>query len=228
MKLSRYMKQGMLAGLAAGGLALAAAPANAVSLTSAGSLTEGSLTFSNFGCNKTGSGQPATCGGIDVEASTTLPGLTFQGDFADGGWVSGEDFLISYTVTDSGAPITGLDLDFNGTADSDFDWGGWSLSSVTETAYTSPGGKEVGQLTVYCSDPGKCNTGTSQAVLSVGDYTSLYVIKDIQLGNIGLGNETISYIGQSFHTAVPEPMTLALFGTGLFGLGLVQRRRRVV
>ncbi len=220
MRLSRYVKQGMLAGLAAGGLALATAPAQAVPVTSAGTLKLGSLTFSNFSCNKTGSGLPQNCGDIDVETDANLPGLTFNSYFADGSeWAAGEDFVISYAVTDTGAPITGLDLEFNGTANS---WAGFAISSVTETAYTDPSEKhQVGQLTVDCFD-GQCTDGS---VISTGSYTTLYVKKDILLGNLGPGYETISYIDQSFH--VPEPMTLALFGTGLLGLGLVQRRRHV-
>ena len=60
MRLRRYMKLGVLAGLTAGGLALAVALANAMVVDSSGSLTLGSLTFSNFSCNKLGSGLPQT------------------------------------------------------------------------------------------------------------------------------------------------------------------------
>jgi PEP-CTERM motif-containing protein len=51
------------------------------------------------------------------------------------------------------------------------------------------------------------------------------VVKDIYVGAF-LGNAGLSYVNQTFQTAVPEPASLALLGTGLLGLSFVGRRKR--
>jgi hypothetical protein len=59
-----------------------------------------------------------------------------------------------------------------------------------------------------------------------------YIYKDISVdgrtGNVfGAADAgALSGFTQSFHTAVPEPMTLSMMGLGLLGLGLVRRRQQ--
>jgi hypothetical protein len=54
------------------------------------------------------------------------------------------------------------------------------------------------------------------------------VLKDIQLIALADGSASVDVIGQHYNvTLIPEPGTLALVGSGIAGLLIAGRRRRV-
>jgi hypothetical protein len=222
------MKKFLIAVTAAAGLAFAASPALAVAITPSPTISSAGNTFDTFTCSLLALGStvsPTACGQINV--STTGGDLAIQSGFVAGPG-SFDDALLGYHVH-STAGINSIDLSFNGT------FLGLAVSAVTETVRTGPGlfAPIVGQLTVTCSQvnvtlQGQCDL--SDPPLELGDiqlhntYTDLWITKDILLLGVN-GLATISIIGQSFHQ-VPEPASLALFGSALIALGALRRRRR--
>jgi hypothetical protein len=209
-------------------LTLGMGSASAIPLVNApgtvGPISSGGNTFSNIGCVITNAGGlafPTNCNQIDV--STSNGNLNIASGFT-AGFGTFDDALITYQVT-SATPITSIDLTFNGT------FLGLAVASVTETVYSDAARTNVvGQLHVSCSVLG-CDL--ADPALEAGDiplngaYTTLYVVKDINVSATVLGLAQISFVGQSFHTGttVPEPASLALFGMGLLGLGWASRRK---
>jgi hypothetical protein len=223
--------------LALAGLAAAAPGAHATLLTTlisgGGTITDGDKVFSNFSCVGTQStGQSNGCNALDVSAlSGSSIGLAFNGGLVANGAGGVQDTVIGYhvAVTDPTQAIAQLSLSFNGAIQNATSLNDASVS-ITEQAKS--GGTIVGQINV--SAPVDLQDPPFEGVFDIplnGRFTSLDVTKDILISTFKDGvSGTISLIEQDFaqtgqQNVVPEPTVLALLGSGLLAIGVLQRRR---
>jgi hypothetical protein len=132
-----------------------------------------------------------------------------------------KDFLISYSVTVTNAPmlISDVHLDYNGA------YVGNGFSIVTETVFDAGGigGNLLGQIDVHNPPP-----ALSTNFFLNTPQQKLFIEKDIQLLSFSANDiATISFIDQTFsQVAIPEPSSMMLVASGLAGLWLWCRRRR--
>lgn len=201
----------------------------------------GGLTFSNFLLTNAG-GSPVgtmdlvsfalTGDGVVLNFNPSLTAVTPNPQGGQG--VTDEWF---YFQVDGG--VNGVDLSV----------GGNQNSTITEKVCLTPIGPNTGNnctggdalnrlafLTVSGGSSGKVmfsdpyfnpNTGWGGAGTAyTGGYVqTIYIYKDILVqGPLQNGTTELSAFSQSF--SIPEPMTMALFGSGLLALGLVRRFRR--
>lgn len=213
-------------------LALAAVPAKATtcvpgnmgssSYGAAGfTCTIGSLTFSNFLTNISGSIQPPAAG-VTVTPITTAPdGFTFNpalGVSNTGGGYQVSDVTIYYTI--SGPGIDDLDLGFNGA------YSGTGMTDVSElwclNAATLVGcsGANAGLISVSNPPPVYNNTITFAAPVSM-----VSVAKDMLVDTgSGIGGASITSVTNNY-SQVPESASLTLLGLGLLGLAVAKRSK---
>jgi len=171
----------------------------------------GGLTFSNFLVTDAGNvavGTQMFLSGATVDVATGIVELNFNPNLTNGSVV--QDMHFSFTVTGG---INYVDLTVFG-----------SNSTISETACATP----IVPINTGCT-PALVPTivgvsgGAQVTSQTFNSLTSpVTIFKDI---NRGIGGDLTSF-NQSFHTPVPEPMTLSMMGLGLLGLGLVRRRQQ--
>jgi hypothetical protein len=190
-------------------------PVNVVGLT----VTCGGLTFSNFSVVNAANAAGAS---IDLISATFVNGTAFLNFNPNMAAAAGsyQDIQLFFTVTGG---INQIDLGVGG-----------SRATIVETVCSAPysgagicGGTQLSTATVYSNTPNQPIYADPFAFT-----TPVYIFKDIQVDGrqsaiFGApANGALSGFSQSFHTAVPEPMTLSMMGLGLLGLGLARRRQQ--
>lgn len=156
-------------------------------------------------------------------------GIEITGGFADSALTPGNtDATLRYTVTSlDGATISDVHLNGDGVHT------GFGSISVGESWYDA----ETGQLLVkgsissdYISEGQTLDNLNFGFDFSPNTYTSISVVKDINVNAGPIGSAAISVIDQTFSQTpntgeTPEPMTLSIFGLGAAGL-LFRRSRK--
>lgn len=215
--------RGWTAAAALAVVAAAGAPASALTLADVVAdggfvSANGSLVFSDFEVTLA---DPSDLDLASVTVAIAPEGFKLM--FDDLSVFDGEavDFLISYTVT----PAAGYQFDaaylwFQGGSAS----GQGSMVNVTEDLLVN--GALLGDMFVFKTGGG-ASRGEDETHFAP-TVASLSVLKDIQLIALADGSASVDVIGQHYNvTLIPEPGTLALVGSGIAGLLIAGRRRRV-
>jgi len=178
------------------------------------SCTIGNLQFSDFSF-LAGGNTGVTAAQIGVAPITTSgdEGFEFNPAFnVTGTQIS--DAKLDFKVTALSGTISDLSIFFNGA------FSGTGSTSFSETYCTTSftTGCNVFQVTNPPTDLSK--------TIDIAPVTALFITKDINASGGGTGQASVSDVKNQFSQHVPEPASLAIFGTALAGLGLVGLRRR--
>jgi hypothetical protein len=185
------------------------------------SCVSGNLMFNNFSYSATPGSPSASAVIVTPITDTGDEGLLFHAN-----WTGNMDSLLTFTVTALAGTITDLHLSFNGGS-----IGTGSFATVNETVCLdgsiSTCGNPIGipqQLMVP-----NVNSPVNDAIFFAGAH-SIQVSKDISVfaapGNSD-SMANISFVTNTFSQSdVPEPLSLALFGSGLVALGLMRKRAK--
>ena len=182
------------------------------------SCVSGNLMFNDFFYSATPGSPSASNVMVTPLTDTGNEGLLFHAN-----WTGNMDSLLTFTVTDRVGLITDLHLSFNGAT-----LGAGSVATATETVclggQIDTCGNPIGisrQLMVPNS-----TSPTNDAIFFAGVH-SIQVRKDISVSAAQGGNANISFVTNTFSQSdVPEPLSLALFGSGLVALGLMRKRAK--
>lgn len=178
----------------------------------------GPLVFSNFQAVSADTGLSMGLPFIDVSPSTWDPttgtiSVTFNPNFSVLMAGGVQDVHLYFDVTDTSGDIVGVDAGIGGT-------NSHLTESVCSRVYTRSAGcstTPLANFTIFSSQ--------NQGVTSITPSTSIGVFKDIQT----LGPGALTSFGQTFEVnpnVVPEPGTLAMFGSAVIGLAVLVRRKR--
>jgi hypothetical protein len=177
------------------------------------SCSVGPLTFSNFLLVNMG-GSPSGTMTLRTDWVGSEIYLNFNPSLTAGAGLTTDEYFY-FQVTGG---ILGVDLSVGGTG-----------ASITERVCLTPidrnsGNNCTGGLANQLA--AMTNASGVSAVHSAlfPSASPVYIFKDILLQGPQNGSAELSTFSQSF--TVPEPMTMALFGSGLLALGLVRRFRR--
>jgi len=81
-------------------------------------------------------------------------------------------------------------------------------------------GADVGAAQQNIPDPGTTELKVALADLGIGPGHTLNILAFLNNGQVYPDDKTVTYT-----TIIPEPITLALFGIGLAGFGIIRRKR---
>jgi hypothetical protein len=199
-----------------------------------GTIVNGDKTFSNFAVFADTGDMPLPTG-VTITAYTDLAGnlgILIGGNFQDSFNSSGgSDFNLHYTVTVTNPAFAITDAHL--TSDIGFA-GAQGNGSITEsfTAVVPPTPSLAGTMAMnFNFNPAPPASHLDDSVTFAGKYTTINVVKDIQLTATSPGIVTVSNITQTFSqtTAVPVPaaawMGLSTLA-GMGGLGVLRKRSR--